>query len=513
MKAIINGKIYQGKNQFCQALLMDEKSGKIIGAGSNEAVLEKQPETVYDAKGKCIIPGFNDSHLHLKMTGECLCDIDLHNCSSIIEVQSRIQNYIQRNKPKKGTLLHGIGWNQEDFAEKRYVNKFDLDAVSLDYPMIMERCCTHILCANDTALSQIHPSDEDMALIDYDSGLAKENGCSYFNELLAKADDTVIKKQLETAMKDCLKKGITTAATADLKDANYKKMMSIYRQIQKEPIIRINHQFNLEKTENIQDLIESFKSDRSSFHTLGPLKLFADGSLGGRTALLKEAYADDLNTCGERVISKESFENLLQFAQENDLQVICHAIGDQAVQDVLEGYKLYQKENNSLRWGIVHIQITDEEMLNQIQKQNLTGFIQPVFLKTDAAFLKERVGEQRAKTSYAFKKMKDLNIPLSLGTDSPVEDQNPFQNIYYAIKGNPYSIYPDHFSIEEVIDLYTYGSAYCQFKEKELGLLQEGYYADLLVLNKDIFTCKTEEIKEIQPIKVMLNGQWKYESK
>lgn len=511
MIAIINGKIYQGENTFCSSLLIDEKSGKILKTGSDEEILKEHPKTIFDAQKQCILPGFNDSHLHLKMTGECLCDIDLHDCASIEEVQNRIKEYIEKNKPAKGTILHGIGWNQEDFIEKRFLNKNDLDQVSLDYPMIMERCCTHILCANDKALARIDPTEKDKELIDYSSGIAKENGCSYFVKLLGEENADVITKQLETAMKDCVKKGITTAATADLKDANYRKMMNIYNEIQKDPILRINHQFNLESSENILDFLKNYKESHSSFHTIGPLKLFADGSLGGRTALLKEPYFDDPSTSGDRVITEENFENLLKLACDNKLQVIVHAIGDQAIQNVLNGYKKYQDPNNALRWGIVHIQITDEKLLDQIQKQNLIGFIQPVFLKTDTSFLVDRVGIDRAKTSYAFKKMKDLNIPLSLGTDSPVEDQNPFQNIYYALKGNPYSNYTPNFSLAEAIDMYTIGSAYAQFKEKEIGLLKEGYYADLMILDEDIFTCDLEKIKEIQPVKVMINGQWKWE--
>jgi predicted amidohydrolase YtcJ len=180
---------------------------------------------------------------------------------------------------------------------------------------------------------------------------------------------------------------------------------------------------------------------------------------------------------------------------------------------VLDAYQKVIKNENKLRHGIIHCQITDLPLLHRFKAMDILAYVQPIFLHYDMHIVESRVGKDLASTSYAFKTMEDLKLHVSYGTDSPVEGLNVFQNIHCAIhrqdlKNNPPNgFYPlEKVDLETAIDNYTLGGAYANFQEKHLGRLLEGYKADLVILDRDIFTCDPSTIKEIQVELTMVNG-------
>jgi predicted amidohydrolase YtcJ len=258
---------------------------------------------------------------------------------------------------------------------------------------------------------------------------------------------------------------------------------------------------------------KGYHLDENEFNLSGPLKLFVDGSLGARTAQLRKPYKDDPSTSGIQCMSEEELDHYVSLADQNDVSVAIHAIGDQAMTFVLDAYQKVIKNENKLRHGIIHCQITDLPLLHRFKAMDILAYVQPIFLHYDMHIVESRVGKDLASTSYAFKTMEDLKLHVSYGTDSPVEGLNVFQNIHCAIhrqdlKNNPPNgFYPlEKVDLETAIDNYTLGGAYANFQEKHLGRLLEGYKADLVILDKDIFTCDPSTIKDIQVELTMVNG-------
>lgn len=501
--ALINGKIACENQTFCQALLLEDNI--ILKTGSDIEILSEKNDTILDLKGKVVLPAFNDSHMHISMLGEVLCDIDLSSCRSIKEIQETILSFY--NAHPDVFLLHGIGWNQDMLIEKRMLEKKDLDQILPHVPMVMERVCTHILTVNQAMIEQTSLPDS----FDQRSGIAKENECVPFLKKIHQKLKETIRQHLETVADHCLAHGITSLQTADMKDDNFEEIFEVYEQFSKQEKIRLCHQFNIEDPKAIDRLL-NMKPENPDFHQIGPIKLFMDGSLGARTALLKRPYTDDPDTTGIQVMSDQKFDEMLRYAKEHHLQVVTHAIGDQAIQKVLDHYKKYQDANNSLRWGIVHVQITDQALIDQFRNQNVLALIQPIFLEYDLHIVEERVGKDLASTSYAFRSLPNI----SLGTDSPVEQVDPMKNLHCALFRQDYAYWPKYgwnmqesLSLKDALAAYTQGSAFVQFKEDRLGKIAPGYLADLVVLDQDIFQ-DPELLLKTHVLATMCNGKWVY---
>jgi len=241
--------------------------------------------------------------------------------------------------------------------------------------------------------------------------------------------------------------------------------------------------------------------------------------LGARTAYLSREYEDAPGTKGVEALSDQLLQAFCDLASGYGIQVLVHAIGDGAAESVINAFEKTMKDGqNPLRHGIVHCQITNEEQLKRIAKLDISVFYQPIFLDYDIQIAEARVGRELAGTSYAFNTLNKLGASISFGTDSPVEDCNPFPNIYCAVTrqrmdGTPEGgFFPgERMSVEDAIDAYTIGSAYNEFKEGFKGRLKPGYAADLIVLGRDIFTTAENEIKDIKVEKTMVGGEFVYE--
>lgn len=507
-QALIHGKIYQGSGAFCEALLIE--NGTILQAGRTEDIAPCA-DTVFDLQGRVVLPGFNDSHLHAMMVGETLCDVDLSACRSIADIQQAIRAYLDTHQG--ATLVHGIGWNQDQLEERRCLERHDLDAVSATIPMVMERVCTHVLTVNTAMKNKVNLVDEDF---DPDTGIAQENACAPFLRDVRDKSEATILNQLETVAAHCLRHGITSIQTADIKDGNFERVFAAYARFAARQTLRITHQFHIEDIPTLERFLRTCQPRTTRFHRIGPIKAFMDGSLGARTAWLSSPYRDDPSTCGIQVTTAQKFQELAVYAKKKRLPLITHAIGDAAIACVLDQYEALQEPGNPLRWGVVHVQITGRDLLERFRSQNIVAYIQPVFLEYDLHIVEERVGKTLAATSYAFETLHDFGVPLCLGTDAPVESVDPFKNLHCAVFRQDYDRYPkngwnaqERLSLEDAIDAYTQGSAFAQGMEKKLGKLEPGYWADLIVIDHDIFQ-DPKTLLETKALKTMCHGKWVY---
>ena len=540
MKTLLfNGKIYLEREKFAEAVLIENGIIKKIGKTSElEAEAGNNCKKI-DCDGKTVVPGFNDSHMHLLMFGAGLTYVDITGCPSIEDMIERCKNFISEHPERVKSVLYSSGWNQDLFEkEKRIPTRHDLDKISTEIPIILDRVCGHILTTNTKAI-EILGLDEnspqwsggtfEKESSGYPNGVFTENACNYVKKLIPEASIEEYENMLIEAMKYAVSHGVTSIQSNDIGSAagDSNVFFNLFHKVfdNGKGLLRYHHQVCFNDIEKFKEYIETGefvkgKYPKDSWLTLGPLKLFKDGSLGARTALMSSEYKDSPKTKGEIWIAEQDMMEYCRLADKANMQVVTHVIGDQAIKDTMKCYEsVFRDGKNTLRHGLIHCQITDKEMLNHIAEKEILVFYQPIFLDYDMHIVEDRCGKELASTSYAFNTMEKLGGFVSYGTDCPVELCNPFPNIYSAVtrkdsKGFPKEgFYPEEcVDIYTAIDAYTIGSAYAQFMEDKKGRIKEGYYADLVILDKDIFTINPMEIRDINAKLTMVAGKIVYQN-
>lgn len=522
---ITNAKIYIEKSLFHEALLIQD--GVIVKTGFNSDFTDTSYENIIDLGGKTVIPGLNDSHLHLSYVGRGMRSCKLDQAKSIDEIVEIGKNRIGEN-PGIGSL-YGFGWNQDNLVagKKRMLNRHDLDRISTDIPIVFVRVCGHVGTGNTKAIEMLgvdENSQVDGGVIKLGDdgkpdGVFSENALELLNSVIPEKTDTDIETDFLTAADYAVSMGLTSVQSCDIQNVGTKRVFDVIRNIYKDKktMLRFSHQFNFQDISGLKAYINTeFYSDGydEKFLSKGALKLFIDGSLGARTALMLNDYHDQPGTRGVSVMSREQLDQILNLATQKDIRVVTHAIGDGAVEMLINAYENQMAGGeNTLRHGIIHAQITSRTQLERIAKLKIPVFYQPIFLDYDISIVRDRVGESLASTSYAFNTLYKLGTPVSLGTDSPVEDLNPWKNLYCAVTrqrldGYPEGgFYPDEkMDISDAIDCYTIGSAYNEFKEHFKGRLKPGYVADITVLDRDIFEIDSSQIKDVQVFMTLIDG-------
>lgn len=532
MKHILyHGHLYQQRGQFVSALLIED--GIIVSAGSDQDILAMQtPESILtDLQGRTALPGFNDSHLHFYSSAVAYQTVVLYGLTSIDAIITQAQEFLSAHPNTGNQALFGRGWNQDYFLDEvRLVNRQDLDRISTDFPIVFSRACGHVVSVNSKALEvlgitamtpMVKGGQFDLDEHGQPNGIFRENAIGLLSPLKVplSVEDRVSLLQQVSAIANQF--GITSVQTNDLTlgtQEGFEIEVAYHRYASENPTVRIYHQVSFDNLIDLQTRIrEGYHQQENDFNRYGPLKLFVDGSLGARTALMRQPYTDDPSTQGIQCMTQEVLNNFVSAADTAGIQIAIHAIGDGAMTNVLDAYSRFITSENKLRHGIVHCQITDMNLLKRFQALDILAYVQPIFLHYDMHIVEERVGKALASTSYAFGTMEKLGLHVAYGTDSPVEGLNVFHNIHCAINRQDLKAYPENgfypnesVDLETAIDGYTLGGAYASFEETRKGRLLPGYFADLVVVDQPIFTLDPSQIKDVQVMMTMVNGQIVY---
>lgn len=534
MKTILyNGKVYLERGVFAEAVLVED--GLIARTGSNEDILaaaDSGAERI-DCGGRTVLPGLNDSHMHLLQFGETMVQVAIDDVTSIGQMVERCKAFMAEHPEHTVHGIHAMGWNQDLFEdEKRVPTRHDLDRISTDSPIVLERVCGHVLSTNTKAIEMLGIDGRspqwdggtfELGEDGEPNGIFTENACNYAKKIIP--DYTVAEREdmILASMRYAVEHGLTSVQSNDIGtvvlDTAY---FDVYRKLYDEgkAPLRYRHQVCFNSLDEFRDYIEKGEYAKGSYPedswlTLGPLKLFKDGSLGARTALMRNDYRDDPGNKGIEWISVEEMKEYCALAKNAGMQVVTHVIGDAAIEKTVDCYEeAFIDGENKLRHALVHCQITDRALLERIARLGILAMYQPIFLDYDMHAVESRCGKELSSTSYAFRTMEELGGHVSYGTDCPVESCNPFPNIYSAVtrkdsKGWPEGgFYPQEcVDVCTAVDAYTAGSAYAEFMEDKKGRIKEGYYADMVVLDRDIFTVKPEEIRDILPVLTMVGGK------
>ena len=537
MKLFINANLISSAfaDKKLSSFVVDDK-GKIVEKGNKNKLKEKYPEAeIKNLEENTVIPGLNDSHLHLFQYGLAKSKIDLSEASSIADIQKKVKNYIANNELKENEWIEGKGWNDENFAKPTFPTLKDLDEISEKYPIILKRTCFHVATVNSKALEYCNidkntPNPEGGEIGKDENG--EPNGLLYDEAIelienqIPQKEVSEIKEILKESFADALKTGLTSLQVDDFFNVeNPEKVLEAYLELREnnEIPLRINLQMRIPSKKKMDEfaergLITGYGDD---YFKIGPVKFVLDGSLGARTAALKEPYHDKESTKGKKLYKQNKFNEMCRYAADKDFQIAVHAIGDKAIEMALNGFD-YAYENDQTasknRPIIVHAQISNKNLNNEMKNKGIIASIQPIFLKSDWQSIENRVGKERSKMSYPWKSYYDKGINLSGSSDAPIEPFNPFLGIYAAVTRQDFDEEPkngwkpkEKMSIAEALEIFTEGSAYQSFEEEIKGSLEKGKLADFLVIDEDIKEIDKNKIKDIQVLETYVGGKLVYQ--
>lgn len=531
-----NAKVYVDRGHFEQAVLTEDGRIKKVGRDGDVLALADDHTEKIDCQGHTLLPGLNDSHLHFMQLGETMYQVPIDSVTSIDEMIGRCRKFMEEHPERVEKGMHATGWNQDLFTDsKRMPDRHDLDQISTEIPIVLERVCGHIVSTNTKVIEMLGLTGSSPQYPDGDfllgedgcpNGIFTENACNYAKDIIPDFTMEERRRILLECMDYAVSLGLTSVQSNDVGTsfmdgpAAFRMFHEVYAGGQGK--LRYRHQVCFNDLKAFESCLSegefSKKQDPDSWLTVGPLKLFKDGSLGARTALMKNDYADDPGNRGLEWIKSSDMDEYCRLAKEHGVQVVTHCIGDAAVEETVKSYeKAFVDGKNQLRHALVHCQITDRELISRIIRDEIPVIAQPIFLDYDMHVVEDRCGKALASTSYAFGSLQRGGDHVSYSTDCPVESCNPFPNIYMAVtrkdkSGNPAGgFYPQEcVDVYTAVDAYTKESAYVEFMENRKGRIYEDYYADLVLLDRDIFSIDPMEIQEIKPLMTVVGGKVMY---
>ena len=505
------------------------KDGLIVFAGSNASASEYRSKRTIDLNGRIVIPGMADAHMHMYAHCQNLALVDLHEVRSMDEMIHILKE--KSLETPEGNWIKGVNFDQSKFIENRFPTKDDLDKVSSKHPIVIKRCCLHAVVANTLALETVgvvngyDPGEGGIVEIDalgHPSGILREQSTKVFDEIMPDplADETAKRRIMKDVFHDMSSKGITTIHTYAAKIWRYDEDIELYREFQESGELPVRVTVCMDELFDKENVSVEELSNPHRLVQQGAYKLFTDGSLGSRSAALKEPYTDDPDNRGFVVCSQETLNEKVLIAYKKGLQPAIHAIGDAALDMTLAAIEKCLEQVDSagrLPFRIIHVQMIDDELMKRMKRLPVVLDIQPVFLCTDLHWIEDRIGPERLKSSYCWKRFVDEGFIQTGGSDCPVESYDPMKGIFAAVARTDMQGHPqggflpgECLSMYEAISLFTKNPHYATGQQEMLGTLEVGKFADLVVLDRDPFTMAVEELLNISVEKTFIAGRQVY---
>lgn len=526
---LLNGRVYtmDGRGTVVEALAV--AGGRIAAAGrSREIAKMAGPSTrVLDARGRAVVPGFNDAHVHFLSGGFQLSSVDLRDAASPEEFSRRIGDFAAKMPP--GRWVTGGDWDHELWQGAPLPRREWIDGATGRVPVFVTRLDGHMGLANSLALKLAgitrETHDPPGGLIVRDTRTGEPTGV-----LKDAAMDLVFKAIPEPAFED--KIAAARAATrhaaslgvTSVQDVSAGADTGVYQALLErgELLTRIYAAWPLPQWQKLAAL-GLRRAFGAPMLRIGALKGFADGSLGSTTALFYEPYADDPSTSGlpaGEMIPSSAMLDRIRGADRAGLQLMVHAIGDRANDEVLSMFEQVIKENgpSDRRFRIEHAQHLAPSAIPRFKALGVIASMQPYHAADDGRWAGKRIGPRRIETTYAFRSLLDAGAVLAFGSDWTVAPLNPLLGIHAAVTRrtidglNPGGWVPrQKITVEEAVWAYTRGSAYAEFTERDKGSLEPGKLADFVVLSRDIFSIDPAAIDKAQADVTVMDGKVVFE--
>ncbi|MBA2339073.1 MAG: amidohydrolase [Pyrinomonadaceae bacterium] len=499
---------------------------RIVAVGS-EAEIKRfagaRTRTI-DAKGRLVLPGFNDSHVHFLSGGSQLSSVDLRDANTPQEFAERIRRFAA-NLPR-GRWITGGDWDHERWTNAPLPTKELIDAFTPDTPVFVSRLDGHMALANSVALKLAgvtrETKDPPGGLIVRDArgeptGILKDAAMSFVYRVIPDSSFEEKLAAARAATNHAARFGVTS-----VQDMSAGNDVGVYQTLLEQGNLktRIYAVAPLPAWERLArtGVRRKFGSDMLR---IGGLKGFADGSLGSTTAFFFEPYNDAPDTRG---LGSDEIDGMFDRAQKADragLQIMIHAIGDRANDQILTIYERLNKENPQAdhRFRIEHAQHLRPQDIKRFGQAQVIASMQPFHAIDDGRWAEKRIGHERARTTYAFRSLLDSGAMLAFGSDWTVAPIDPIQGIYAAVTRrtldgkNPQGWIPEQkITVEEAVRAYTVGAAYAEFMENDKGAIAPGKLADLVILSDDIFQIDPTAIERARVLVTIMDGRIVYEA-
>ncbi len=528
-RILYNGNIITQDDKKRRISAIAIANGRIVACGDDDDMLDLA--TYHTIKenlgGQTVIPGLVDAHIHWQWTARSLYEVDVYEVPNKQVAISRVAERV--GTVTQGDWITGHGWSQEFWADKQFPTASDLDPVSPNNPVYLRAKSGHAVWVNSAALRATNITadtpDPDGGHIGRDehgnpNGMLFETATQLVFQYMPHPTVEQIAEQMKSAQKLALAAGLT-----GMHDFDGPKCFSALQ------LLHQSGELALRFVKNINDphihhahelgIRWGFGDD---WLRIGGLKIFADGALGQRTALMIDPYDNEPSNYGIRVTEKAHMLELVQTASLNGLPSTIHAIGDLAVRDVLDVYEAVREEERKhgispelRRHRIEHVQIIHPEDKHRLAQLKIIASMQPIHATSDYQ-MADRYWGKRCEWAYNPRLQLDQGVVVAFGSDSPIEPFDPIPNIYAAvtrrrIDGSPNEDgwYPQNkVTVEEALRGFTLAPAYAAGTENHLGKLSANYLADLVVLDRDLLKIPADEILETQVTATMVGGDWKF---
>jgi predicted amidohydrolase YtcJ len=510
-----NGKIVSldGESTVYQAMAI--KDGKVVALGPEYEILNGYKATrVVDLARNYVYPGFIEAHGHLVGHASTIHDVDLSMCTSWEEVLDKVS---KEGKVKSNGYIVGRGWNQTKWSNQSMPTNESLNVNFPNTPLVLIRIDGHAAVANNAALQR--------AGIDYSykeiggeavrangvlTGLVIDNAYSRVLSAIPQVSKSERVASLIEAQKECLKWGITTVDEAGIE---YSDLLLI-DSLQKAGVFDLRMYAMLtDSEENINNVVMKGPDTLNNMLRIRAMKFMVDGALGSRGACLKNPYYDVLPKTNGFIL-KESNYYLYKFAlaYSKGFQVCTHAIGDSANKVVLQWYASILDGKNDKRWRVEHAQVVDSMDLHYFSENGIIPSVQPTHAVSDGPWAMDRLGMQRIKNAYAYKRLLNVASMLALGTDFPVEVMNPLRTFYAAVFRKEIGgavAYREEEAIDRKSALLgmTMWPAIANFEENEKGTIEVGKLADFTVVSADLLEGSEDQLVKAKVMYCIIGGK------
>ncbi len=510
--------------QFTDMLVED---GVITAIGTKLGNPKQEDIEIKNLANKTILPGLIDSHGHILRLGATLQEVDLRGSSSEQEAANRVVEFVSGKemgkKEETNIWIRGDGWNQELWANRQFPTKASLDKLLPNNPIVLNRIDGHAIWVNSKALElagvtkdSVSPAGGEIVK-DADgepTGLLIDNAEFLVTDIIPKASENELERQLSLASQHLLSLGVTSAHDAGI--SKQVRDFFISKAENNELQFRIYAMLAATDPNIISMLKDGHYMDEQQFLSIRSVKAYGDGALGSRGAALIEPYSDDPDNYGLLVTAEERLPSLFNNIIGANFQLNFHAIGDRANRLALNQFaKTFElfPENNQ-RHRVEHAQVVAVEDIPLFKEYGIIPAMQPTHATSDMNMAEDRVGKARLKGAYAWQTFLKQGSRIAFGSDFPVELANPFHGLHAAITRQDANQQPKDgwISSESVTRIqalkgFTLDAAYSGYQEEFIGSLEVGKKADFIVIDKDYFKVDESEIRDIEVLATYIDAE------